>query len=58
MLVARLPCHRRVADLVVNLDVLQVALFVLDEDGDGKITAIEFLKWWKSTDYSLIEAYI
>ena len=37
---------------------MQVALFVLDEDGDGKITAIEFLKWWKSTDYSLIEAYI
>ena len=47
------------AHLVVNLDVVvQVALFVLDEDGDGKITAIEFLKWWKSTDYSLIEAYI
>ena len=47
------------AHLVVHLDVVvQVALFVLDEDGDGKITAIEFLKWWKSTDYSLIEAYI
>ena len=37
---------------------LEVALFVLDADGDGHIAAIEFLRWWKSSTYSLADAYL
>ena len=37
---------------------LEVALFVLDDDADGKIKAIEFLRWWKSSQFNIVDAYL
>ena len=37
---------------------LEVALFVLDDDGDGQIKAIEFLRWWKSSQFNIVDAYL
>jgi Ca2+-binding EF-hand superfamily protein len=37
---------------------LEVALFVLDDDGDGSIKAIEFLRWWKSSQFNIVDVYM
>ena len=49
-------CQSLGANLTKNE--LEVALFVLDVDWDGHIAPIEFLRWWKSSTYSLADAYL
>ena len=36
---------------------LEVALMVLDANGDGLIDMHEFIEWWESTEYSYAMVY-